>query len=69
MIAGNPVWLPVPSHRSILYWVYRNGSGCHEDMDRWAFPFRGYLANEWGGRRQSVSCGCPVLRRGGGVLD
>jgi len=32
----------------VLYWVYMNGSRCHEDMGRWAFPFRGYLANEWG---------------------
>ena len=27
-----------------------------------------FSANVWG-RCQSVSCECPVLRRGGGVLD
>jgi len=29
MIAGNAV-VASASHRSILYWVYMNRSGCHE---------------------------------------
>jgi len=65
MIAGNDL-VARASHRSFLYWVYMNGSRCHEDMDRWATRFDiGIFGQRMGGRCQSVSCGCPVLRRGG----
>jgi len=60
----------IASHRWILYWMYMNRSRCQEDMDRWATRFDiGIFGQRMGGRCQSVSCGCPVLRRGGGVLD